>query len=142
VRPLIILATAAGLVASGCGSGTETETVTVAGEAQTVTVEETVEEVVTETVTETVKPKPKPKPSGGRTFTGNGSKEIPPIAVRSGGDLRWRCPGNEYGFYINDEDFEISVTSEAQSGDTYVAPGTYRGVQIDGSCNWTVTFPR
>ena len=103
------------------------------------TVEETVTE--TQTVTETVKAQPKP-PSSGRTFTGNGTKTIPPVVVRSGGNLRWRCPGNEYGFSMNDEDFEFSVTSEANSGNTFLSPRTYRGVEISGFCDWTVTFPR
>lgn len=135
---------------TGCGSGGPAETVTVAGAAETTTVDETVTETVEETetvtVTETVKAKPKPKPAstgdGGRTFTGNGTKTIPPVRVRTGGNLRWKCPGNEYGFSIYDRDFELGVTSDANSGNTYVAPGTYQGVEISGFCDWTVTFPR
>lgn len=70
------------------------------------------------------------------TFSGNGSKSLGTITVPYDAVLKWTNEGDL--FQVNDDDFEIFVSSEAKSGDSAVDKGTYKGVDVNGDGNWTI----
>jgi hypothetical protein len=129
---LLILALAA------CG-GTTTRTVTVAvtGPTQTTTVTST----VTVYPQPPPKPKPKPKPKArptGLHFSGNGSKDLPPITVPHNSTLHWQASGGY--FFVSDRGGgAVNILSEANSGSTYVAAGRYQLV-IAAVGDWSITI--
>jgi hypothetical protein len=78
------------------------------------------------------------------TFSGSGSKNIGTVRVQQESILEWTNsdePGFRY-IVIYDEDFGISVDSEAASGDSVVPPGTYPNVYVSGGTSWTTIRPR
>jgi hypothetical protein len=74
-----------------------------------------------------------------KTFSGNGSKNIGSITVDEESILEWTNVGDpEFRqMLIYDRGFGISVSSEAESGDTVVPPGTYRNITVAGN-SWTI----
>jgi hypothetical protein len=70
------------------------------------------------------------------TFSGNGSKSLGTITVPYDAVLKWTNEGEL--FQVNDEDFEIFVSSEAKSGDSAVDKGTYKDVDVNGDGDWTI----
>jgi hypothetical protein len=76
------------------------------------------------------------------TFSGSGSKNIGSIKVDQESILEWSNNGDPafQMMLIYDEDFGISVSSEAASGDTVVPAGTYPNVTVAGDSSWTITI--
>jgi hypothetical protein len=76
------------------------------------------------------------------TFSGSGSKNIGSITVDQDSILEWS--NNDDPAYrqmlIYDDDFGISVTSGAASGDTVVPSGTYPNITVAGGSSWTITI--
>jgi hypothetical protein len=76
------------------------------------------------------------------TFSGSGSKNIGTVRVQQESILEWTNndePGFRY-IVIYDDNFGISVDSEAASGDTVVPAGTYPNVYVSGGTSWTITI--
>jgi hypothetical protein len=75
------------------------------------------------------------------SFSGNGTKNIGTVRVREESILEWTNnddPALRF-IVIYDEDFGLTVSSEASSGDSVVPPGTYRNIEVSGG-SWTVTI--
>jgi hypothetical protein len=77
-----------------------------------------------------------------QTFSGSGSKNIGTVEVEVDSILEWTNTGDPMfrQMLIYDEDFGISVTSDAPSGDTVVPAGSYPNVTVAGTDSWTVTI--
>lgn len=128
-------------VAIGAGGGSTAETTTVAGadktDTKTITETKTVQKKA-KTVTVT-SPTPQPSTGGGdseNSFSGNGQKNLGTITVDEPSTLKWTNDGAL--FQLNDDGFDLSVSSEGESGDTKVSPGTYKEVTVNAIGNWTI----
>jgi hypothetical protein len=78
---------------------------------------------------------PPPPAAASKTirFSGNGTRQLPPVKVAKDSTLRWTHDG-EFGFDLSDEDLDVNVSSEAAKGETYVPAGTYQfDVSADGN---------
>ena len=77
-----------------------------------------------------------------KTFSGSGSKNIGSITVDEESVLEWTNTDDPTfrQMLIYDDDFGISVTSGAASGDTVVPPGTYPNITVAGGTSWTLTI--
>ncbi len=120
-------------LAAGCG---ETKTVTesqtiVSAETETTTV---ARETVTRDVTTT---EPAPEPKATDTFEGNGSQKLPPLEVKEPSTLKWTDDGGN--FNLSTDDGSLDVSSEGESGESYVEPGTYK-IDVIANGNWTITI--
>jgi hypothetical protein len=76
------------------------------------------------------------------TFSGSGSKNIGTVRVQQESILEWTNndePGFRY-ILIYDDNFGISVDSQAASGDTVVPAGSYPNVNVSGGTSWTITI--
>jgi hypothetical protein len=89
------------------------------------------------------KPKPKPKPNPKpRTFAGNGTESLGTIRVTVASAIDWTCDGcSTFGMdsapAAGDVSY-ISIDSQASSGTSQIAPGTYGNVQLFADGTWTV----
>jgi hypothetical protein len=144
---------AAGLAGLFVGVG-----IGVAGHPATKTSTEmsTVTDTVTDTQTETIdKVKtvhdkaPAPAiaaPSGtssgsGDSYSGSGEKNIGTLDVATDSVLKWRAAGGYFAINndVNDSD-TIDVMSQASSGETTVAAGTYHKVDVLAVGDWSFTL--
>ena len=69
-----------------------------------------------------------------KVYRGNGLKTIGLIKVTRPSVLYWHNSDDPdlRQFLIYDRSFKITVTSSAASGTSYVAPGTYRQLNVSG----------
>ena len=141
----------AGLGASG---GTKTKTITHQAAAQTVT--QTVQgpartrTVVhvrkvpgpTKTVTAAAPSAPAPSSSGSSgssgalSWSGNGIKNIGTINVPVDSIIKWTNDGEDFTIY--DDENTVEVSSQASSGQSDLAAGTYHGFEVAAIGNWTI----
>jgi hypothetical protein len=89
-------------------------------------------------------PTPAPAPQAPLTFTGNGSKTLPPFTLPHGATLQWTNDGALFTIYdgIGDPDVpnpSTPVNSNAASGSTYLPAGTH-SFHIIAAGNWTITI--
>jgi hypothetical protein len=73
-----------------------------------------------------------------RSFSGNGGKNLGTVHVPKDSTLRWTCDGDL--FTVTDDTSGLFVNSQAHSGDSAVAAGTYTGVSVNALGNWTITI--
>ncbi|MGH2908927.1 MAG: hypothetical protein ACRDK8_06480 [Solirubrobacteraceae bacterium] len=83
--------------------------------------------------------------SSGQSFAGADTENLGTIHVHRGSELYWSCSGcGNANFIINNggnDPSQIQVNSlDATSGKTYVDPGTYQDVTIEGSGPWTLSI--
>jgi len=69
-------------------------------------------------------------------FSGNGSKNLGTIDVPKDSTLSWTNDGMFFG--LMDKSFDLTLDSEAPSGDTRVEAGTYRKVEVTAEGDWTI----
>jgi hypothetical protein len=81
-------------------------------------------------------PSPGSGDSGGRSFSGNGTKNLGTITITEESVLKWTNDG--LVFIVSDDDFGLSVNSDAPSGDTVLQPGTYKNVEVMAEGNWSI----
>lgn len=135
---LAIIGLAAG--ADESGTTTVTETVTeAAAPAEPRTVTETV------TRTRTVRA-PAPAAGGGGgggggggqalSYEGNGSRNLGTVTVARDSTLRWTNDGPL--FQIFDDNFGLTLSSQAGSGETFVAAGSYPSVTVNAVGSWSI----
>ena len=78
-----------------------------------------------------------------QTFSGNGSQSIGSFAVEEESVLEWTNYEPEYPEFrqmlMYDKSFNLSVSSDAESGKTVLDPGRYRSVTVAGG-DWTITI--
>jgi hypothetical protein len=74
--------------------------------------------------------------SSGKSFSGNGSKNLGTIVVEEESVIEWT--NDDAFFSVNDEDFNLTLHSNASSGDTVIGPGTYTDVEVTAIGNWTI----
>ena len=88
------------------------------------------------------KKKAAPKTFKTRRFKGNGSSNIGNLKLPADAILSWTHSesGDLAFFSINDDDFGISVQSDAAKGKTFVEKGTYKNVEVGASGSWTITI--
>jgi hypothetical protein len=72
-----------------------------------------------------------------RSFSGNGRKNLGTVRVPEDLTLRWTCDG---GVFQISADGGLFVNSQASSGTSAVAAGTYRDVVVNAIGNWTITI--
>lgn len=72
--------------------------------------------------------------------SGSGSKQLEPIEVPGDATLKWTNDEDPAFrmFALMDEAFEVSVSSEAESGETFVPEGTYRFDVMGGDWSFTI----
>ena len=77
-----------------------------------------------------------------QTFSGSGSKNLGTITVDEESVLEWSNVDDPSFrmMLIYDDEFGMSVSSEAESGDTVVPAGTYPNVNVAGGQRWTITI--
>ena len=86
---------------------------------------------------------PKRSPQKTRRFAGNGSKNVGTIKVTDDAVLAWKhSPKGEpiLGFSANDDDYKITVSSQAKKGQTALEPGTYRNVNVTADEDWSMVI--
>jgi hypothetical protein len=139
-----------GAVAGASGNGTKVRTV-VSNETSTQTDTQTVTvrkpaRVRTKTVTVTPAAPPTPSPSasgggGGNSYSGNGQKNVGTVTVPVDSVLKWHAAGGLFAITndFNDAD-TIDVSSNASSGETAVAAGTYHKVDVLAAGDWGFTI--
>lgn len=71
-----------------------------------------------------------------KSFSGNGTKNIGTITVSEESVIEWTNDGEL--FIAHDEGFELSINSDAASGDTVLPPGTYKNVEVMALGTWTM----
>jgi hypothetical protein len=135
-----IAAVAVGL--AGCGGTkviTQTNTV-IKTTTQTKTVHEVKIKVKhgppppAKTVTDTVTVRALPEPTS--SFSGNGGENLGTIHIASDSEIVWTDDGGLFNF--TDSGTGIFVNSQAPSGTSFVAAGTYTGVTVNAAGNWTI----
>lgn len=136
----LVLGAAAGGSSSETKTVTEasvtTETTTQAAETKTVTVKPKTKTVTTtKTVTKAAAAVQPTSSSGGKSFSGNGGKKLPPFTVDRGSTLRWTNDGDV--FQVFSDDLAVSINSQAHSGSTYIPSGRYT-LDINALGNWTI----
>lgn len=145
-----IYALAAGVAAvcalAGCGT-TKTITKTVA-ETRTVTSTRTMTKLrtrtrtrtrivhVTATVTRQEAAAAAAESEGPGNYSGNGQKNLGTIVVAQNSTIEWTDDSEDFG--VVSELGRIAISSEAKSGSSYVAAGTYSEVTVIASGNWTI----
>ena len=72
-------------------------------------------------------------------FSGNGGKNLGTIKVPTDSTLTWTCDGDIFSVR-GESSLGIFVNSQAHSGDSAVAAGTYTGVLVNAIGNWTITI--
>ena len=109
-----------------------TKTVTVPGAAKTITIT-----AAAKTITTKVRANPKPAPASSSAlhFSGNGGKTLPPVTVHRNSTLSWTNDGMI--FQIFGGDTGVIANSQAHSGNTFLAAGTYT-MQVNAVGNWTI----
>jgi hypothetical protein len=112
--------------------GTETGSTVVSTETVTVTTTETRAATSTGASSgEGGAPAPK-------TYRGDGGQDIV-VYVRRPGYLRWTNTGDI--FQIFDDNFEITVNSQARSGKTFVSSAGKYVLSVNAIGSWTITVP-
>lgn len=137
---------AAAMALAGCGSTklvtttayqTATETTTaVITNTDTVTHVRRLSSIppvtTTQTTTQTITTAPQPTSS----FSGNGGENLGTLHIRSDSTIHWTDDGGLFAF--SDSTDGIFVNSEGSGGTSEVASGTYTGVSVNASGNWTI----
>jgi hypothetical protein len=72
-----------------------------------------------------------------RSFSGNGRKNLGTVRVPEDLTLRWTCDGGVFQIFV---DGGLFVNSQASSGTSAVAAGTYHHVVVNANGNWTITI--
>jgi hypothetical protein len=147
-------------VTAGSSTTTRLKTTTVAGPTRTLTQvrnltgpTKTVRQVhtvtgPTNTVTRVIQA-PAVTPSGptgggggGNTFSGNGYQNFGTITVPADSTLSWQCSCSTMDITSdpNGDGNSISVSSQATSGQTSVAAGSYDNVQVNADGAYTITI--
>lgn len=74
------------------------------------------------------------------TYSGNGAKDLPPIDVPADATLEWENSEEVIPmFLLYDSGFEVSISSEAASGESYVSAGTYALSVAGGDWSFTIS---
>lgn len=73
-----------------------------------------------------------------KSFSGSGLKNLGTIRITRGSTLKWTNDGDIFQIFTGDAD--VWANSQANSGDTYVGPGTYTDVEVNAIGNWTITI--
>lgn len=73
-----------------------------------------------------------------KTFSGSGLKNLGTIRISRGSTLKWTNDGDLFQIFTGEG--EVLANSQANSGDTYVGPGTYTDVEVNAIGNWTITI--
>jgi hypothetical protein len=82
-------------------------------------------------------PKPSPQPAAPLSYSGDGTKNVGTIEIPVDSVLHWKATGGLFAISNDaDDDDQITVSSNGSSGETVVAAGTYRKVDIIASDSW------
>ena len=74
--------------------------------------------------------------SGALSWSGNGIKKIGTINVPVDSVIKWTNDGGMFSIY--DDENAVEVSSQAASGQSDLAAGTYHGFQVNAIGNWTI----
>jgi hypothetical protein len=72
----------------------------------------------------------------GRSFSGNGSKNLGTITVNHDSTVRWTNDGDL--FQVFDDNFGFGINSQGGSGESALPAGTYSNVSVNAAGNWTL----
>ena len=142
--PWIVAAVAGLIVGVAAGGGGDTSKST--PEARTVTETQTETQTETERKVKTVQQEQAPTPSrapstGGESYSGSGEKNLGTIDVATESVLSWRNSGSVFNISNDFNDANtIDATSQAHSGETTVAAGTYHKVHVIADGDWSFTL--
>jgi hypothetical protein len=71
-------------------------------------------------------------------FSGNGTKQLPPVNVAKDSTLYW-THATSGGFSVDEDSGNVSVDSQARKGTTFVPSGTY-GFKVYTYGDWTIVI--
>lgn len=83
-----------------------------------------------------------PPAAGDQTFSGNGTKNLGNVRVPVESVIEWTNTSDMPELrmiMISDDDFEVGVSSESESGTSVLQAGTYSNLEVMGD-EWTVTI--
>lgn len=89
------------------------------------------------------KPHKAKKPAKPRHFSGNGSTNLGTLKVPTDSVMSWTYTPSDPQlklFAVQDENFQIAISSDAPTGKSAVAAGTYRNVSVNAEGDWTITL--
>jgi hypothetical protein len=75
--------------------------------------------------------------STGPSFSGNGSRSLPPFRVSTPSTMFWRNTGDIFQTFPKGASSNGGVNSQAHSGTTYMPSGTYR-LTVNAIGSWTI----
>lgn len=147
--PWVVAGVVGFIVGAGAGAAGNTKKTKTATQVRTQTVTHTQTQTQTQTATSTktaqaTAPAPPPSNSGsgaGQSYSGNGEKNLGTVNVPVESVLDWKAAGGFFAINNDPSDSDtIDVNSNANSGSTTVAPGTYHKVDVLATDQWSFTL--